>query len=303
MNNRMLRVLATLAVTCVFFNRPGQSAIPGGEVAAAEAAIRKADADWAAAARAASVDTWMTFYAADAVVMAPNVQIESDHQLIRQTVTNLLSLPHLSIAWHPIKVEVATSGDLAYLIGAYELRYDDARGARVSDRGKLLEIWKKQSDGWKCIVDTWNSDGTDAATPGATPASPLGSLPTAVPAPPPPGADSVKSARPPAQGLTADYGEMPAQYEEAVRQYFQTYLKDPNSVRYLEITKPERGYATTVTGSILVHEKRLWGWTVRATIDAKNSHGHYVGSKTYTFLFRGEKIVHTASPLAEDEMK
>ncbi len=96
---------------------------------------------------------------------------------------------------------------------------------------------------------------------------------------------------------------MPTQYEEAVRQNIQTNLKDPDSVRYLEITNPEKGYATTVTGSILVHEKRLWGWTVKATINAKNSHGSYVGSKTYTFLFHGGKIVHTASPLAEDEMK
>ncbi len=196
MNNRMLAVLATLAVTLVFVNRPGQSAIPGGEIAAAEAAIRKADADWATAAGTASVDAWMEFYAADAIVMAPDVQIESDHELVRQTVTNLLALPHLSIAWHPIKVEVATSGDLAYLIGAYELRYDDARGARVSERGKLLEIWKKQSDGgWKCIVDTWNSDGSAAAAPGATPASALGSPQTAAPAPPPPVADSLKSPR------------------------------------------------------------------------------------------------------------
>jgi hypothetical protein len=96
---------------------------------------------------------------------------------------------------------------------------------------------------------------------------------------------------------------MPAQYEEAIRQYFQKYLKDPDSVQYQEITKPEKGYATTVTGTILAHETRLRGWTVRATINARNSHGIYVGFKAYTFLFRGEKIIHTVSPLAEDEMK
>ena len=276
---------ASLAVTLLFVCRPGMSALSAGEIAAAEAAIRKSDAEWAAAAKSASVDAWMAFYAADAVVMAPNVQIASDHELVRRTVANLLALPHLWIAWHPIKVEVAGSGDLAYLIGAYELRYDEARGARVSDRGKLLEIWRKQSDGgWKCVVDTWNSDGPAAAAL-------------------PPVADSVTGPRSSAQALTAEYGEMPAQYEETVRQYFQRYLKDPDSVQYQEITKPEKGYATTVTGAILAHETRLRGWTVKATINARNSHGVYVGFKTYTFLFRGEKIVHTVSPLAEDEMK
>jgi ketosteroid isomerase-like protein len=304
MSNRLLVLLASLAVSLLFVDRPSMSAISAGEIAAAEAAIRKSDAEWAAAAKTTSVDAWMAFYAADAVVMAPNVRIASDHELVRQTVTSLLALPHLWIAWHPIKVEVAASGDLAYLIGAYELRYDDAHGARVSDRGKLLEIWRKQSaGGWKCVVDTWNSDGPAAAAQAATPPSAVDRLPAAVPVPPPPVADSVTGARSSAQALTAEYGEMPTQYEEAIRQYFQKYLKDPDSVQYQEITKPEKGYVTTVTGAILAHETRLRGWTVKATINARNSHGVYVGFKTYAFLFRGEKIVHTVSPLAEDEMK
>jgi ketosteroid isomerase-like protein len=304
MSNRLPLLLASLAVTLLFVYRPSMSAISAGEIAAAEAAIRKSDAEWAAAAKTASVDAWMAFYAADAVVMAPNVQIASDHELVRRTVTDLLALPHLWIVWHPIKVEVAASGDLAYLIGAYDLRYDEARGARVSDRGKILEIWRKQSDGsWKCVVDTWNSDGPAAAAQAAPPAIAVDRLPAAVPAPPPPVADSVTAPRSSAQALTAEYGEMPAQYEETVRQYFQKYLKDPDSVQYQEITKPEKGYATTVTGAILAHETRLRGWTVKATINARNSRGVYVGFKTYAFLFRGEKIVHTLSPLAEDEMK
>jgi len=304
MSNRLPLLLASLAVTLLFVYRPSMSAMSAGEIAAAEAAIRKSDAEWDAAAKTMSVDAWMAFYAADAIVMAPDVQITSDHDLIRQTVTSLLALPHLSIEWHPIKVEVAASGDLAYLIGAYELRHDEARGARVSDRGKLLEIWRKQSaGGWKCVVDTWNSDGPAAAAQAAPPPNPVDRLPAAVPVPPPPVADSVTGARSSAQALTAEYGEMPTQYEEAIRQYFQKYLKDPDSVQYQEITKPEKGYVTTVTGVILAHETRLRGWTVKATINARNSHGVYVGFKTYTFLFRGEKIVHTLSPLAEDEMK
>jgi ketosteroid isomerase-like protein len=304
MSNRLPVFLSSLAVTFLFVYRPSMSAISAGEIAAAEAAIRKSDAEWAAAAKTASVDAWMAFYAADAVVMAPNVQIATDRKIVRQTVTDLLALPHLWIAWHPIKVEVAASGDLAYLIGAYELRYDEARGASTSDRGKLLEIWKKQSDGgWKCVVDTWNSDGPAAAAQVAPPPSAVDRLPAAVPVPLPPVADSVTGPRSSAQALGAEYGELPTQYEEAIRQYFQKYLKDPDSVQYQEITKPEKGYATTVTGAVLAHETRLRGWTVKATINARNSRGNYVGLKTYTFLFRGEKIVHTVSPLAEDEMK
>jgi ketosteroid isomerase-like protein len=311
MSNR-LGLLASLAVALLFVYRPGVSATSGSEIIAAEAAIRKSDAEWAAAAKTASVDAWMAFYAADAVVMAPGVQIARDRELVRQTVTSLLALPHLSIAWHPVKVEVAASGDLAYLIGAYDLSYDDARAARVSDQGKLLEIWRKQSDGsWKCIVDTWNSDGPAAAAHAAPAAPATGAAgaverrPAAVAVPLPPVADSATGPRPSAPVLGSEYGEMPTQYEEAIRQYFQEYLKDPDSVQYKEITKPEKGYVTTVAGVIFAHETRLLGWTVKATINAKNARGTYVGFKTYTFLFRGEKLVHvhTLSPLPAGETR
>src|SRR5579859_806119 len=302
MTKRLPGLVAALAVSGLLACRPSLSAMSGGELAAAEAAIRQLDAKWAAAANTASVDAWMAFYTDDAVVLAPDVQISRDREQVRQTVAELLALPHLSIAWQPIKVEVAAAGDLAYLIGAYELSYDGAR-ARVSDRGKLLEIWKRQADGsWKCIVDTWNSNGPAPAAQSARAGGVERGL-SAAPEASPAAADPAAAPRPSPSALTAEYGEMPKQYEEAVRQYFEKYLKDPDSVQYQEITAPEKGYATTVKGAIFAREARLRGWTVKATINARNSHGVYVGLKTYTFLFRGEKIVHTVSPLPEDEMK
>ena len=49
-------------------------------------------------------------------------------------------------------------------------------------------------------------------------------------------------------------------------------------------------------------QTRNYGWTVKATVNAKNSGGNYVGFKTYTFLFRGEKMAHVLAPLASDEI-
>src|ERR1700680_2991265 len=107
MKNRLLVFLAFLAVTSLFVCRPSLSARSAVDLAEAEAAVRKADADWAAAASTASVDLWMAFYAADAVVLLPNDQLVSGTELLRHTVTHLLALPHVSVAWRPIKVEVA----------------------------------------------------------------------------------------------------------------------------------------------------------------------------------------------------
>ncbi len=136
---------------------PGQQ--PPDTRPADEAAIRLADSYWVKAAESKQVDAWMAFYSDDAVVLPPNEKIATDKASIRKSVGELLGLPSLSLSWQPTNVEVARSGDIAYLYGAYVLTAKDAAGKPINDHGKNVEIWKKQADGkWKCIVDTWNSD-------------------------------------------------------------------------------------------------------------------------------------------------
>jgi len=279
---------------CLFLCRLVFAAPTGVDLAAAEAAVRRTDADWAAAANTAGAEAWMGFYSADAIVRLPNDRLVSGNEQIRDAVTHLLTLPRLSLAWHPIKVEVTRSGDAAYLTGAYELRFGDSRGMPLSDRGRLLEFWRKQADGtWKCVVETWNSDDSPSPVPAAPIAHPEPQPPPALPGSESHAASSVTS---PAQGLAAQYGDMPIHYEEAIRKYFQEHMTDPDSIQYQEITKPEKGYTTGISGTVLMQETRNYGWKVKATINAKNSHGRYVGFKSYTFLFHGENIVHTLVP-------
>ena len=303
MKNGLLALLAFLAVIALAVYRPSLAA----DLAAAEAAVRKTDADWAAAARTASVEAWMAFYAADAVILLPHEQLASDTGIVRHSVSRLLALPHFSVAWSPIKVEVAWSGKQALLIEAYELRFGGAHGVPVSDRGRRLEIWRKQADGiWKCVVDIWSLDEPIAA------AAPLVSAQGAVPIPGSAGSPA-QPAPPPAVGLDArplqpapmvdaKYGEMPTHYQDAIQKYFPKHLKFPDTIQYGEITSPKPGYTTAVTGTFLMRETHTYGWTVKATINAKNSRDLYVGFKTYTFLFRGEKIVDVRLPLPGDEM-
>jgi ketosteroid isomerase-like protein len=304
MKNGLLALLAFLAVTSLAVYRPSLAA----DLAAAEAAVRKTDADWAAAARTASVEAWMAFYAADALILLPNDQLASDKAIVRHSVSHLLALPHFSVAWSPIKVEVAQSGEQALLIEAYELRFGDSHGAPVSDRGRRLEIWKKQADGiWKCVVDTWSLDepiaGASAPTAGAQSALPSPGLAAApAQAAPPPAVGRDAGPLKPAPMVATKYGEMPTNYKDTIRNYFPEHLKYPNSIQYREITSPEPGYTTAVTGTFLMRETHTYGWTVKATINAKNSRDSYVGFKTYTFLFRGEKIVDVRLPLPDGEM-
>jgi ketosteroid isomerase-like protein len=301
MKNGLLVLLAFLAVASLAVYRPSRAA----DLVAAEAAVRQADADWAAVARTASVDAWMAFYAADALVLLPNDQLASGMELVRSSVSRLLALPHSSIALSPIRVEVARSGEQALLIEAYELRLGDSRGGPASDRGRRLEIWRKQAGGiWKCVVDTWNLDEPIAAAvpPASAPGALSSASSAAPPTPPLPPPTVVLDAGPPKPVVATKYGAMPTTYEAAIRKYFSQHLKYPDSIQYREITSPEQGYTTAITGTLLMSETHTYGWIVKATINAKNSRNGYVGFKTYTFLFRGEKIVDVRLPLPGDEM-
>jgi hypothetical protein len=140
-----------------------------------------------------------------------------------------------------------------------------------------------------------------SATPLASAQDPSPSAGSATPltqaAPSPPVSIPESGPPQPARAGATKYGDMPTDYKEAIRGYFLEHLKYPDTVQYREITKPEQGYTTAITGTFLMRETREYGWTVKATINAKNSSNSYVGFKTYTFLFRGEKIVDTRLPL------
>jgi ketosteroid isomerase-like protein len=134
--------------------------------AADEAAIRKADEDWLKAAQTKQVDAWVAFYSDDAVVLPPNDKLANTKESIRKSISDLVTVPGLSISWRLAKIEAARSGDLGYGYGTYEITMNDAKGKPTTDRGKILEVWRKQADGtWKCIVDTWNSDLPGAPAP------------------------------------------------------------------------------------------------------------------------------------------
>jgi ketosteroid isomerase-like protein len=124
---------------------------------AIEQVLRDLDDQWSAAAGVKDFEKIVSFYSDDAVVMPPNAPRATTKEAIRTIWKDLLT--DASISWKTKEVEVAQSGDLAYSSGTYEVTLNDPTGTPVKDRGKYLEVWKKQADGtWKCVMDMWNSD-------------------------------------------------------------------------------------------------------------------------------------------------
>jgi uncharacterized protein (TIGR02246 family) len=126
--------------------------------AADEQTIRDLDAQWAKTAATRDLDATVSYYSDDAVLLPPNAPIAADRQAIRASWSALLD-PNIAVAWHATRVDVSQSSDLAYLVGVYTLTMKNPLGRPAVDRGKLIEVFKKQADGkWKTVADMFNSD-------------------------------------------------------------------------------------------------------------------------------------------------
>ena len=134
-----------------------------------ETTLRNLDIEWSKAAAAKDVDKTVSYYSDDANVMPPNSPVLTGRTSIHALWKGMLGAPGFSGGWKPTKVEVARSGDLAYVTGTYEFNETDANGKPMTDKGKYVEVWKKQSDGnWKCIADIFNTDLPLAPPPAQT---------------------------------------------------------------------------------------------------------------------------------------
>src|SRR5579863_6846913 len=147
--NCVRTAITAACLAAVMFSAGCGKEEPKDTRAADEAAIKNADAQWAKAAASKDVDATVAYYSDDASLLPPNAPMASDKASIRADWAGLLG-PGTSLSWQATKVEAARSGDLGYVIGTYQLEGKDAAGKEESDRGKFVEVWKKQADGnWK----------------------------------------------------------------------------------------------------------------------------------------------------------
>lgn len=134
--------------------------------AADETALRTLDEEWSRSVTSRDVEKVISYYADDAVVMPPNIPTLAGKDSIRTLWRSMLESPLFSGGWKATKVDVAQSGDLAYVSGNYEFKEQDAGGNQITDKGKYLVVWKKQADGsWKCVANMFNSDLPNVAPP------------------------------------------------------------------------------------------------------------------------------------------
>ena len=148
--------LVVLALGC-------NQAPPPVDLKAAEDAVRAVDAAQMKAAQALDAAGVAAGYTDDVTVLCPNQPLVAGKDAAQKQWATML-VPGTQVTWAPNKVEVAASGDMAYVQGTYSVSTPGPDGKPVSDKGKYLAVSKKQADGsWKVSEDMWNSDLPAAA--------------------------------------------------------------------------------------------------------------------------------------------
>ena len=89
-----------------------------------EKAVRDADEQWSRVAAAKDLDKTVSFYTDGAVVLPPNQAAVTTKDGIRNLWKAFLD-SLTDISWKTNRVETAKSGDMAYLIGTYEMAMKD----------------------------------------------------------------------------------------------------------------------------------------------------------------------------------
>jgi uncharacterized protein (TIGR02246 family) len=160
--------LCSIGVGLVLFTSGCSQQSPPDTRAADESAVKEADAQWSKTAMANDLDGAVSYYTDDASLLPPNAPIATGKQAIRAVWASMLS-PDVTISWQVTKADAARSGDLAYVTGVYQITAKNPKGKPQEDRGKLVEVWKKQADGkWKVVADIFNSDVPLPATAAKT---------------------------------------------------------------------------------------------------------------------------------------
>jgi uncharacterized protein (TIGR02246 family) len=153
----MSRKLILVAVACAAGISVSLAAMPKGN--ADEEAIRKLDQEWSAAAGSKDAAKTVSFYADDASAFPFNAPIATGREHIQEMWSHLMSLPGFALSFAPSKIEVAKGADLAYDVGTFELKANDAQGNPATTVGKYVVVWKKQPDThWRVVADIFNTD-------------------------------------------------------------------------------------------------------------------------------------------------
>ncbi len=162
----LLAVVPFLAAACAKSDETATTSESASGVAATAAtdagavrqAIDAANAKFVDAMKRGDTIAIAENYAEDAVVMPQGAESWRGREAISKGFTGMLT--QATIREFSAKTEdLVIGGDLAVETGTYDEVYVPKGGTETRDKGKYLNVWKRQPDGsWKIVRDVFNSD-------------------------------------------------------------------------------------------------------------------------------------------------
>ena len=148
---------------------------PPDTSASAKQAIDAANAQWPRLTSSGHSDSIAEFYAADALLMPPNMGAMRGKDVVRAFFATLNTIdPRPTLTLHA--VTVVASGPVAVETGRWHWAYPTGAklppGTPAVDSGKYIVRWAQQNGRWLMVDDVWNSDlplPTAAPTPPRAP--------------------------------------------------------------------------------------------------------------------------------------
>jgi len=141
--------------------------------ASAKQAIDAANAQWPRLTSTGHADSIAEFYAADAVVMPPNMATVRGKDATRAFFATMNTMdPHPTITLHT--VTLVGSGPVAVETGRWNWSFPAGAklppGMAAVDSGKYIVRWTQQNGKWLIADDIWNSDSPLPMAPPPPPA-------------------------------------------------------------------------------------------------------------------------------------
>lgn len=109
--------------------------------------VMEVSREWSQVAATGNIDSLLTYWHQDAVMMPPGQPPLRGKEAIRKYVEAGFQAPGFEISWEPVSVHVSGHGDMAYLIERNRVAYEDSLGNRVNEHNKVVTVWRKQDDG------------------------------------------------------------------------------------------------------------------------------------------------------------
>ena len=131
------------------------AAKPRFDQAAESATLLRRDAEWANLATAGkNVDSVVSYWTDDAVVLEPGQPAVEGKAAIRKYVAESFKTPGFKIHWVSEKPMFSPDGKLAYMPGTDEMTVPGPQGKPMTLHLRGYSIWRLEPDGqWRCVVD------------------------------------------------------------------------------------------------------------------------------------------------------